>query len=41
MPRFVKVWLICGEGRGGQNWVEEENIIPFFCTYLQIKCYFF
>jgi hypothetical protein len=38
---LVIVFSICGKRRGGQNWVEEENPILLFCTYLQIKCSFF
>jgi hypothetical protein len=38
---LVLVFNICGDRRGGKNWVEEENLIPLFCTYIQIKCFFF
>jgi hypothetical protein len=40
MSRSIKVWFLCltfvEKGGEGCNWVEEENPILFFCTYLQV-----
>jgi hypothetical protein len=40
MPRSIIFWFLCltfvEKGREGHNWVEEDNPILLFYTYLQV-----